>query len=161
MPYPKGWDEEPPPKVSASAPPWCHTVESGAIPDETQQRAARVATILCVGTAGPEDPTHACLPFVTALTAIDAGHRPQIALMGNATALMVDSVGRRVAATDWPPLPELVQKVVHHDVPIYLCEHCARRRGVSGDDLVSKNARFASPQVLLELKIAADKVLVP
>ena len=118
-----------------------------------------MATILCVGTAGPGDPARASLPFVTALTAIEAGHQPQIALMGDATSLMVDSVASQVLAADWPPLTELVRRVIGYNVPIYLCEHCSRRRGVSGDDLVTKNARFASPKVLLELKVAVDKVL--
>jgi uncharacterized protein len=120
-----------------------------------------VQTVLCVGTVGPDDPTRATLPFVTALTAARAGQTVQIALMSDATALLQDRVARRVHGVGWPPLPELLREVVAEGIPILVCAGCCAMRGVSGDDLVANNARFISPQGLIELKVAADKVLAP
>lgn len=51
-----------------------------------------MATILYVSTCGSDDPTRATLPFVAALGAVTAGHRPQIMLAGEATYLMKDFV---------------------------------------------------------------------
>lgn len=50
-----------------------------------------MATILYVGTYGSDDPTRASLPFHAAIGAIEAGHQPQIALMGEATYVWTGS----------------------------------------------------------------------
>ena len=76
--------------------------------------------VLCVGTYGSRDPTRAIFPFAAALTAIAAGHQPQIALMGDATWLMKDSIAARVQGADWPPLKDLLQKVIEHGVPMFV-----------------------------------------
>ena len=51
-----------------------------------------MAKILYVGTAGSDDPTRAGLPFNFAMGALDAGHRPEIFLAGEAAYLKRDSV---------------------------------------------------------------------
>ena len=51
-----------------------------------------MATILYVGTAGSDDPTRAGLPFNFALGALEAGHRVEIFLTGEATHLMKSAV---------------------------------------------------------------------
>ena len=79
-----------------------------------------MGTILCVGSYGLRDPTRATFPFAAALTAIASGHQPQIALMGDATSLMKDAVAERVHGADWPPLKELLEKVIRHGVPLFL-----------------------------------------
>lgn len=79
-----------------------------------------MGTILCVGTSGPRDATRAVLPFAAALSALDMGHEPQLALMGDATYLMVDSIAARVCGVAWPPLPKLLEGVVSREVPLYV-----------------------------------------
>jgi predicted peroxiredoxin/nucleotide-binding universal stress UspA family protein len=143
--------------VSSAGPPPVDTPLEGA---NILTRRSPMVTILCVGTSGLDDPTRASLPFAAALAAIEAGHQPQIALMGNAASLMIDSVADKIQGTGWPALKELLRQVVAHQISIFVCEGCCRRRGISGDDLVTKGARFASPKGLLELKVAADKVLI-
>jgi len=49
-----------------------------------------MATVLYISTFGSDDPTRATLPFVSALGALEAGHKAQIALVGEATYLMKD-----------------------------------------------------------------------
>lgn len=79
-----------------------------------------VAVVLCVGTSGFRDPTLATLPFVTALAAFDAGNEAQIALMGDATFLMKDAIAERVHGEGWPPLKQLLARVVAKGIPIFL-----------------------------------------
>ncbi|MGH2541427.1 MAG: hypothetical protein ACRDIB_01435 [Ardenticatenaceae bacterium] len=79
-----------------------------------------MATILYVGGSGSDDPTRATFPFITASGALDAGHQPQIALLGEATYLMKDEIANQVYGVGLPPLQELLQKAVSHSVPIHV-----------------------------------------
>lgn len=79
-----------------------------------------MATVLCVGTFGPAYPSRASLPFVTALVASESGNHAQIALMGDATCLMKRDVAEGVHAAEWPPLTDLLEKVVDLDIPVFV-----------------------------------------
>jgi predicted peroxiredoxin len=79
-----------------------------------------MALILYVSTFGSDDPTRATLAFGDALGAIDAGHEAMIALAGEATYLMKETVARAVQGVGWPTVGELLQKVVEHGIPIYV-----------------------------------------
>lgn len=79
-----------------------------------------MATILSVSTYGSDDPTRATLPFVAAMGAVTAGHRPQIMLAGEATYLMKDFVVEQIHGVGWPPLKELLLPIVGHGVPLYV-----------------------------------------
>ena len=76
--------------------------------------------MLCVGTSGAKQPDRAGFPFVAALVATGFGNEAQIALMGEATQLMKDSVSAQIQAADWPPLGELVRSVVAYAIPIFI-----------------------------------------
>ena len=79
-----------------------------------------MATILYITSYGTDDPTRATLPFVGALGALDAGHQPQITLMGDAAALMKDTLVDHVHGVGWPPLKELMEKIHAGGVPIFV-----------------------------------------
>ena len=79
-----------------------------------------MATILYVSTYGSDDPTRATLPFVGALGAVDAGHKPQLFLAGEATYLMKDVVADQVHGVGWAPLKELWQKAIANSVPVFV-----------------------------------------
>jgi predicted peroxiredoxin len=79
-----------------------------------------MARILYVGTAGSDDPTRAGLPFNFALGAIEAGHRPEIFLAGEAAYLMKADVAAAVMPVAMPSVREMLEKVVEHGVPIYV-----------------------------------------
>ena len=79
-----------------------------------------MATILYTTTHGIDDPTRATMPFVAASGAIDAGHRPQIALIGEAVFLMKDNLIEQVHGVGWPPLNELMAKMRDNSVPIHV-----------------------------------------
>jgi predicted peroxiredoxin len=79
-----------------------------------------MATLLFVGTSGSDDPTRAGLPFNFAMGALDAGHQPQIFLIGEATYLMKESVMNAVMPVAMSTLKEMVDEIVAQRVPIFV-----------------------------------------
>jgi predicted peroxiredoxin len=88
---------------------------------------------LVIGTFGSDDPTRATLPFVAASGALEAGHAPEICLLGEASYLMKDQVLAAIHGIGFPPLSEVVPK--------------------------PKNARFITAKELSEIVVAADRVV--
>ena len=76
--------------------------------------------ILYSGTFGSDDPTRATLPFLAASGALDRGHEPVIALIGEAVYVMKDDVTEVIQGIGIPSLQELMSKVIEHEVPIHL-----------------------------------------
>ena len=77
-----------------------------------------MAKLLYVGTSGTDDTTRATFPFLMAKGAIDTGHETGIILMGEAASLIKDSLSHQVQGVGIPPLKELIEFVVAHEVPI-------------------------------------------
>ncbi len=77
-----------------------------------------MATILYIGTRGTNDPTNATFPFLLAKGAIDAGHQPSIVLMGDAAPVIIDNIAQQIQGVGIPPLKELMEFLVGHEVPI-------------------------------------------
>jgi len=79
-----------------------------------------MATILYLSTYGSDDPTRATLPFVAALGAVEAGHKTQILLAGEAVYLMKSYIVEHMHGVGWPPLKELFQKAIDNGIPFYV-----------------------------------------
>jgi predicted peroxiredoxin len=79
-----------------------------------------MASDLFIGMHGSEDPTKATFPFLMAVGALDAGHKTGIILIGDAVVLMNSTVADNVQGVGFPPLKELMAKVVAAKVPIYI-----------------------------------------
>ena len=79
-----------------------------------------MASELFIGLHGSEDPTKATFPFLMASGALDAGHQTAIILLGDAVVLMNSTVADNVHGVGFPPLKELMAKVVAAKVPIYI-----------------------------------------
>jgi len=79
-----------------------------------------MARILYLGTSGSDDPTRAGLPFNFAMGALDAGHRPEIFLAGEAAYLMKDAVLAAVQPVAMPALKEMLDELVAQRVPIFV-----------------------------------------
>jgi predicted peroxiredoxin len=91
--------------------------------------------------------------------ALDAGHQPAIVLLGDAVVLMNSVVADSVQGVGFPPLKEMMAKVVQAKVPIYIWGLCARGRGITEKDLADKNAKFAMPADGAKLIAQYDKVI--
>ena len=77
-----------------------------------------MAKLMYVGTRGTDDPTQATFPFLLAKGAIEAGHEAGITLMGESAPLIKDHIVQQVQGVGVPPLKELFDFVVAHEVPI-------------------------------------------
>ena len=76
--------------------------------------------LLYVGTYGSDDPTRATMPILGSTGALDKGHEPSIVLMGEAVLLMKDGVVDSLHGVGFPPLRQLMNKVLGSGVPFYV-----------------------------------------
>lgn len=79
-----------------------------------------MTTILAVASHASDDPTKATLPFITAVGAIGADKPCRIALLGEAVSLVKETVAKNVHGVGFPPLPELIGKVVQAKIPVFV-----------------------------------------
>jgi predicted peroxiredoxin len=79
-----------------------------------------MAIILATGTSGMEDPTKATLPFLNAMGTVDAGHEARVALIGDSVLLIKDVIAEQISGVGWPPLKEVLSKVIANKTPIYI-----------------------------------------
>jgi predicted peroxiredoxin len=76
--------------------------------------------LLSVTTHGTDDQTKSTLAFVTAIGAIGAGKEVSILLIGEGVYLAKDTIAKSVHGVGFPPLSELIEKVVEANVPVYV-----------------------------------------
>src|SRR6201986_2429370 len=100
---------------------------------------------------GSDDPTRASFPFLHSIALAEAGHEVQIFLLGEAVSLMRDSTLNAITPVGWPPLKEILPKVLANKIQIYACGACCKARGIVAGDLDNKNAKFGNPQIFVGL----------
>lgn len=108
---------------------------------------------------GSDDPTKAAFAFLHGHALAEAGHEVQIFLLGEAVSLMRKSVANFVVPVGWPPLSEILDKVVAKKITIYACGACSRARGVSESDLANYGAKFGNPTIFVTLVEWADRII--
>ena len=111
-------------------------------------------------TVGPENPTRAALGFLTARTAIDAGHSVTLFLAGDAVQLLRNNVLDNLAGLGTGKLREHYDAIVSKGGKFYLSGMSSKARGITQDDLKDKPAEFAMPDVLVRLSVESDKMFV-
>jgi predicted peroxiredoxin len=108
---------------------------------------------------GSDDPTKAAFPFLHGHALAEAGHTVQIFLLGEAVSLMRASLAKAVVPVGWPPLEEVLQKVVAKKIQIFACGACSRARGVTDADLAQWGAKFGNPTIFVSLVEWADRII--
>jgi hypothetical protein len=85
-----------------------------------QETAARKPLKIMMKSAwGSDDPTRASFAFAHGLALSDAGHEVQIFLTGEATYLMRKVTAAAIFPVGWPPLTEMLDKVVAKHIPVF------------------------------------------
>ena len=79
-----------------------------------------MARILAIATHATDDPTKSSLAFITAVGALGAGKEVAIALVGEAAYLAKPTIADSIRGVGFPPLSEVIQKVVQGKVPVYV-----------------------------------------
>jgi predicted peroxiredoxin len=115
--------------------------------------------ILMKGAWGSDDPTKAAFPFLHGDALSDAGHEVQIFLLGEAVSLMRKAVANAVVPVGWPPLAEVLRKLVSKKIPIYACGACSRARGLTDADLAEYGAKFGKLKIFVSLVEWADRII--
>jgi predicted peroxiredoxin len=79
-----------------------------------------MAKILTVATHATDDPTKCALAFITAIGALGAGKEVTLALLGEGVYVAKEVIAKTIHGVGFPPLPELIEKVVQGNVPVYV-----------------------------------------
>ncbi len=79
-----------------------------------------MAKILAVATHATDDPTKSTLAFITAIGALGAGKEVTIGLIGEGVYLAKEAIAKTVHGVGFPPLPELIDKVIKGKVPVFV-----------------------------------------
>jgi predicted peroxiredoxin len=79
-----------------------------------------MAKILAVATHATDDPTKSTLAFITAIGALGAGKEVTVGLIGEGVYLAKEAIAKTVHGVGFPPLPELIDKVVKGKVPVFV-----------------------------------------
>ena len=108
---------------------------------------------------GSDDPTKAGFAFLHGHALAEAGHDVQIFLLGEAVSLIRKSVAMSVVPVGWPPLADILAKVVEKKIPIFACGACSRARGVTEADLANYGAKFGNPTIFVAMVEWADKII--
>ncbi|MEO7804641.1 MAG: DsrE family protein [Actinomycetota bacterium] len=77
--------------------------------------------VLYIASTGTGDPTRASIPFHLAANGSAAiGQQVSIVLAGDAAELIVGDAASQVTGLGLPSLTELLNKVVEHQLPVYV-----------------------------------------
>ncbi|MBW8012209.1 MAG: hypothetical protein FVQ83_13395 [Chloroflexi bacterium] len=79
-----------------------------------------MAKIFITSTYGSDDATRATLPFLSAQAFLEKGHEVGVALLGEATFLMKDVIVDQIDGVGWPPLSEVLPKVIDGGASFYI-----------------------------------------
>ena len=79
-----------------------------------------MAKILTVATHATDDPTKCTLAFITAVGALGAGKEVTIGLVGEGVYVAKETIAKTIHGVGFPPLSELIDKVVKANVPIFV-----------------------------------------
>jgi predicted peroxiredoxin len=82
---------------------------------------ADLVKILYLAITGVSDPTRASIPLhIAANGSLEAGQECAVVLAGDATELVSRETAERVEGFGVPPAKELFQKLLDHQVPVYV-----------------------------------------
>ncbi len=79
-----------------------------------------MSKILAVATHATDDPTKSTAAFLTAVGALGADKEVGIVLFGEGVYLAKETIAKSVHGIGFPPLSELIEKVVEGKVPVYV-----------------------------------------
>ncbi|MFZ0493821.1 MAG: DsrE family protein [Acidimicrobiia bacterium] len=93
---------------------------SDAVGCLSSDREVATSSILFTATHGSDDPTKATIPFIGAVGALEAGHEPRIALLGEGAYLALESVVDAIHGIGFPPLSAFFSRIIEDGVPVYV-----------------------------------------
>ena len=118
-----------------------------------------MSTLLVHLTSGPEHPTRAALAFLVARTAAEGGHDVSMFLAGDAVALLREATMDATHGIGTGSVSEHHAAFVAAGGRTYASGMSSKARGVDAAAAGDKQIEFAPPDRLVELILAADRVV--
>jgi predicted peroxiredoxin len=118
-----------------------------------------MARLLIHIATGPENPTRAALGLLVARTALETGHAVDLFIAGDGVALLRPETldaGRGIGTGS---LREHVDALVAGGATFYASGLSSKARGLAVEALGGLAVTMAPPAVLVDLTLAADRVL--
>ncbi len=109
--------------------------------------------------SGPEHPTRAALAFLVARTAAENGHEVSMFLAGDGVAYLRDVTMDAAQGIGTGSVREHYAALVEVGARIYASGMSSKTRGVDAAAVGDKTVEFAPPDRLVELVMAADRVV--
>lgn len=119
---------------------------------------------LIISNSGPEDPSRATVPFLTAKALVEKEHEVSIWLFNNSVYLTPEGVAENIQAPGLPNLEDLMLFLtMTKKVPIYIGLACAMGRGLVSEEqkpiVTFVCGELGMPAILADLIVAADNVI--
>ena len=108
---------------------------------------------------GPHDPTRGALAFLVARTAAAAGHDVSVFVAGDAVGYLRDATMDAAQGIGTGSVREHYAALAEAGVKLYASGMSSKARALDADGLGGKAVEFAPPEKLVELIVAADRVV--
>lgn len=118
-----------------------------------------MARLLFQIATGTENPTRVTLAFLIARAAADQGHQVDVFLAGDGVALLRDETMDAVQGVGTGSLREHYTALAAGGARFYASAMSSRARGLGEEQLGGKAVTFVKPDNVVELVVAADRVL--
>lgn len=118
-----------------------------------------MARLLVHIVSGPNDPTRAALGLLVARTATEAGHEVDLFFAGDGVGLLRPATLAAGTGIGTGSMAEHVAALVAGGARFHASGMSSKARDLGPDGVGGLAVSFASPTVLLELALAADRVL--
>jgi uncharacterized protein len=109
---------------------------------------------------GPENPTKVALAFLVARTALEGGHQVDVFVAGDGVSTLRPETLDAAHGIGTGSLREHVDALVAGGVTIHASGMSSKARGLTPDSLGGLAVTMAPPAKLVELALAADRVLI-
>jgi predicted peroxiredoxin len=119
-----------------------------------------MARVLVQVATGPENVTRAALGFLVGRYAVDAGHDVDLFVVGDAVGLLRPVTMEAAHGIGTGHLSEHVAALVAGGAQFYVSRLSANARALSESDFGDLKVTVATPDVLIDRLMVADKVLV-
>ena len=107
---------------------------------------------------GSDDPTKATLGMMAAKVAADQGHEVTIWLQGEGVHLANKFIYPTLQGVNMPPMAGVMEAVLQKNIPLWVCEACAKGRNVTPDNTVA-TASFKGMGDYVQAALGMEKSL--
>ena len=118
-----------------------------------------MARLLFLVTTGPENPTRVALALLIARSAVGKGHEVDVFFGGDAVGLLRDETMDATQGVGTGSLREHYSALADGGARFHASAMSSKARGLGEEQLGGKQVAFVKPDDVVDLTVAADRVL--